>query len=97
MNAVQSNQGDDYTSNTGASTKDAWSVMDSTMDRVLGNRDGLNQLKIKEVVAAIDRDQGHSELRNYYYKADKENKLDKKGFNIEAPGMGYNGTEYGRI
>ena len=52
------------------STNDtAWSVMDQTMDKVLGSREGLNQLKIRDVIGAIDKEQGHSELRNYYYKA----------------------------
>lgn len=91
----QSNYGDE--SVTAASTKDAWSVMDSTMDKVLGYREGLNQIKIKEVIGAIDRDQGHSELKNYYHKAKEENKMENKGFQIEAPMMGFNGTEYGRI
>ena len=85
-----------------SSTVDTWSVMDVTMDKVLGyHREGIEKIKIKEVIGHIEKIKPLSELR-LYRKEPKEERMEKKqkkkgGFEIEVPGFGYNGTEIQKV
>ena len=81
-----------------STTNETWSIMDVTMDKVLGNRDNISGVKIRDVIGHIDKVKPLSELRTYY-KQPKEERMIKKqnmkrgGFEIEVPGFGLNGTE----
>jgi len=72
------------------------------MDKVLGNRDNISGIKIREVIGHIEKVKPLSELRAYN-KEPKEERMIKKqnkkkgGFDIEVPGLGWNGTEIHKV
>lgn len=49
--------------------------MDYTMDKVIGHKEGMHGMRIRDVIEAIDKDKGYSELRQYLKKAPSEERL----------------------